>query len=184
MPGGLIGAFAGFPKQSYIDLGPFRSPGVATVKGLELDRNWNAPQSYGVSGAKLTYVGQAPIEFTVDIDLWEPAHFLEWNLFSQVLGAPLPGVAGVALGIKHPIINGPPHGITAVVVKKVSQPVQNDTGKWTYTIGFLEWRLPLPSGLARPIADVPAAEAPTPTAKDANEAEMAALWAQVGTLKR
>ncbi len=176
--------FTGFPKQSFIDLGPFRSPGVATVKGLDSPRNWDEQQGYGFSGAVLVYKGTGLAKFTVDIDLWLPEHFIAWNLFAQVLAPPKPGLAGgFALGIKHPIINGPPHNIQSVVVDNVSQPVQNDLGKWTYTISFRQYRKPLPA-IARPIADIPAAAAPTPTAQDANEIEMQKLFAQVQSLKR
>jgi hypothetical protein len=159
-----------------------RSPGVATVHGLDNPRNWDERQGYGFSGAVLVYKGTGLSKFTVDIDLWLETHFIEWNLFATILAAPKPGLAGgFALGIKHPIVNGPPHGITEVVVDNVSQPVQSDTGKWTYTISFRQYRKPLPA-IARPIAAIPAASAPLPTAQDAAEVEMLKLAAEVKAL--
>ncbi len=172
----------GFPQQPYIVLGPLQSPGVATVKGLDSPRNWDVQQGYGLSGAVVVYKGTGLAKFTVDIDLWLPEHFIEWNVFAVILAAPKPGLAGgFALGILHPIVNGPPHGITEVVVENVSQPVQSDTGKWTYTISFLQYRKPLPA-IARPIATIAAAEVPQPTAQSANEVQMQSLAAQAKAL--
>lgn len=174
--------FTGFPRQSYIELGPLRSPGVATVRGLDSPRNWDVRQGYGFSGAVVVYKGTGLSKFTVDIELWLPEHFVLWNVFAKVLEAPKPGLAGgFALGIKHPIINGPPHAISEVVVENVSQPVQNDLGRWTYTISFLQYRKPLPA-IARPIAAIPAASAPMPTAQTAAEVEMLKLSAQAQAL--
>ncbi len=171
----------GFPRQPYIDLGPFRSPGVATVKGLSQPRNWDERQGYGFSGAVLVYKGTGLAKFQVDIDLWLPEHFIAWSLFATVLAPPKPGPAGFALGISHPIVNGPPHNITEVIVEDVSDPVQSDLGKWTYTISFKQYRKPLPA-VARPIAVIPAAAAPMPTAQSAAEVEMLKLTAQAKAL--
>ncbi len=172
----------GFPQQPYIVLGPLQSPGVATVRGLDSPRNWDVQQGYGLTGAVAVFKGTGLAKFTVDIELWEPEHFIEWNVFATILAAPKPGLAGgFALGILHPIVNGPPHGVTEVVVENVSQPVQNDLGRWTYTIAFLQYKKPLPA-IARPIAAIPAASAPLPTAADAGEAKMLSLTAQAKAL--
>lgn len=171
----------GFPRQPYIVLGPMQSPGVATVRGLDSPRNWDIRQGYGFSGATVVYKGTGLSKFQVDIDLWLPEHFIAWNLFSTILAPPKPGPAGFALGIKHPIINGPPHGIIEVVVENVSEPVQSDTGLWTYTISFLQYRKPLPA-IARPIAAIPAAAAPQPTAQDQVELEIQAKIAEAKKL--
>ncbi len=173
--------FTGFPQQPYIVLGALQSPGVATVRGLNSPRNWNVQQGWGFTGATAVYGGKGLAEFEVDIDLWEPEHFIEWNLFAQILAPPLPGPAGLALGILHPIVNGPPHGVHAVVVKDVSQPVQSDTGLWTYTLKFLEYRKPIPA-LARPIAAIPAVGVPGPTAQNLADAELVAKGAQFAAL--
>lgn len=173
--------FVGFPQQPYIVLGALTSPGVATVNGLGSPREWDIRQGYGFSGATVVYKGTGLSEFTVDIDLWKPEHFIEWNIFAAILAPPIPGPAGFALGIQHPIINGPPHGIHEVVVKNVSQPVQSELGKWTYTISFLQYRKPLPA-LSRPIAAIKAVGVPVPTAQDAAEIEMRKLAAQAKAL--
>ncbi len=173
--------FIGFPKQSYIVLGAMQSPGVATVRGLSTPREWDIRQGYGFTGAVVVYKGTSLAPFTVDIDLWLPEHFLMWNVFATVLVPPLPGPAGFALGIKHPIVNGPPHGITEVVVKDCSEPVQNDTGKWTYTLTLLPYKKPIPA-LARPIAAIPAAGVPMPTAQSNAELEMQKLAAEAKAL--
>ncbi len=163
----------GFPRQPYIVLGPLRSPGVATVRGLNSPRNWTKQQGFGYTGASLIFAGKDLAEFEVDIDLWEASQFVAWNAFAKILMPPLPGPAGLALGIKHPIVNGPPNNVHAVVVKDVSQPVQSDTGLWTYTIKFLEYRKPL-IALARPIATIPDAAVTPPSPEDLEDAEVSA----------
>jgi hypothetical protein len=177
----LVDALTGFPQQPYIVLGAMQSPGVATVKGLDSPREWDIRQGYGFSGATVVFKGTGLSKFSVDIDLWLPEHFILWNVFAAILVPPLPGPAGFALGIQHPIINGPPHGIHEVVVENVSQPVQSDLGKWTYTIAFLQYRKPLPA-LSRPIAAIPAVGTPQPTAQDQNEVKMKALAAEAKAL--
>lgn len=171
----------GFPQQPYIVLGALQSPGVATVKGLGSPRNWIIQQGWGFTGATVVFGGKELATFDVDIELWLPEHFIQWNLFATILAPPLPGLAGVALGILHPIVNGPPHGVHEVVVKDVSQPVQNDLGRWTYTIKFLEYKKPLPA-LSRPIAAIPAVGTPVPTAQTQAEVEMQALAAEAKAL--
>ncbi len=170
----------GFPRQPFIVLGALRTPGVATVKGLSDPRDWDIRKGYGLAGATVVYTGKNISPFTVDVDLWLPEHFIEWNLFAAILAPPTPGKP-FALGIKHPIVNGPPHGITEVVVKDVSQPVQSNTGLWTYTLTLLPYKKPLPA-LARPIAAIPAVAPATPTAQDAAEVQMLALAAQAKAL--
>lgn len=171
----------GFPRQPYIILGALASPGVATIRDLDLPRKWDVQNGYGFTGAVAVYNGTGLARFKVDIDLWLPEHFLEWNLFATILAPPLPGPAGFALGIQHPIVNGPPHNIRAVVVENVSQPVQSDTGKWTYTLSLLQYRKPM-RALSRPIANIPAAGVAAPTAQSAAELKMQALAAQAKAL--
>lgn len=173
--------FRGFPQQPYIVLGPMQSPGVAFVRDLDSPRNWDVQQGYGLSGATVVYKGAGLSKFRVDVDLWLPEHFVLWNAFATILAPPKPGPAGFALGIKHPIVNGPPHGITEVVVADVSEPVQSDLGRWRYTIAFLQYRKPK-LALARPIAAIPAAAASQPTAQNAAELEIQQLKAQATAL--
>lgn len=175
-----------FPRQKHIQLGPFTSPGVAIVRGAGSPRNWDIRQGWGFSGAVVVFTGKGLSKFEVDILLWEPEHFLQWKLFAQILKPPIRGIgptgAGVsALGITHPVLNGAPLNINEVVVEDVSQPVQSDTGLWTYTIKFIEYRKPIPA-IARPIAAIPAAPAAAVAPPDENEKVMLQLSAQITAL--
>lgn len=176
--------FIGFPKQPYIVLGPYRSPGVATVKGATSPRTWNTPQGFGVDGSTATFIGTKLAKFDVEIKLWLPEQFIAWDLFAALaLAKPAsfgPGTAKTpvaalgAMGVQHPLINGPPLNIKEVVVEDVTQFDQSDTGLWTCTIKLLEYKKPIPR-FARPIAAIPAVAVPQPTAQDAGEIEMQIL---------
>lgn len=167
--------FLSFPRQSYILLGPAKSPGVARVRGASSVRNWNAPQAFGTDGATISLASGPPAKFEVDIFLWKPEHFAEWKAFAHaVLMKPIPGVGVSALGIQHPLINGPPLNISAVVVEEVGQFEQNDTGLWMCTLRFLEFRKPIPVK-SRPIAAIPAAGPTVQEPPDPQEREIARL---------
>lgn len=177
-------AFVGFPKQPYVMFGSFRTPGVAFVRDLTLPREWDEAKPHGYSGAALRYTGQALSTWKVIVQLWLPQHFIEWNLFAAgALAPPMPGapVGPGCFGIQHPLLNGPPHNILDAVVLDCSEPVQSDTGLWTYTISMKEFKKPL-FAAARPIAAIPAIDDPRPTAQDAAEVKMELLSAQAKKL--
>ena len=106
----------GLPRQSYILVAGYRSPGVCRVRNGSTQRKWDVrDEGYGTDGGSTTYHGGKLARFDVDIQLWEPEQFLEWNLFARVLEKPRPGIS-TGLGISHPLINGPPLNVASAVV--------------------------------------------------------------------
>ncbi len=173
----------GFPKQPYVMLGPFRTPGVAFPKKPNTPRNWDIRQGYGFTGAVVVYMGSGLAKFNIEVILWEPEHFLEWEIFARgALQKPLPGLGvGAAMGIDHPLVNMQPWNIKSVVVEDVEGFEQGPTGLWATSIHVIEYKRPLPA-LARPIAAIPAVDIPVPTAADAAEIEMEKLAAEAKAL--
>ncbi len=173
----------GFPTQPYVMLGPFRTPGVAFPKKPGSPRNWDIRQGYGFTGAVVVYQGSGLAKFNVEVVLWLPEHFIEWEIFARgALQKPKPGLGfGSALGIDHPLVNMQPWNISSVVVEDVEGFEQGPTGLWATSIHLVEYKRPLPA-LARPIAAIPAVDVPFPTAQTKAELEMIKVAAQIKTL--
>lgn len=174
----------GFPRQPYVTFGPFKTPGVAKVRAPNSPRNWNVQQGWGLSGAVAIYTGAGLAKFVVDVFLWEATQFLEWQIFAKgALEKPKPGLGvGSAMGIGHPVLNMSPWSIQSIVVEDVDGFEQSPTGLWACAIHCLEYRKPIPA-VARPIAAIPAATIPQPTAQSAQEAAMLEVAQQIALEK-
>lgn len=176
--------FMSLPRQGYIVLSGRRSPGVAHVRGAGSPRKWDTPGGYGIDGSSTVYTGAGLARFDVDIRLWEPEHFIEWNLFARILDKPKARQAG-GLGIRHPLVNGPPLYITSVVVEDVSQFEDNGFGLFVCTIKLLEFRQGKQTGAARLQGTIPPAGingVSPPTARDKGEERILQLTNQVQLL--
>lgn len=127
----------------FILLAGQRSPGLCDIKGASSPRKWDEAQGYGLSGAILRFTGLGLAKFSVVLRLYEPAHWEAWQSFKAIVQKPPQGVRPKALDIYHPALEQ--LEIKAVVVEEVSQPEQTgDTGEWSITIEFREWRRPRP----------------------------------------
>lgn len=151
MTTGAVNPLGLIPSQRYITLSAagvsVPSPGVAKVKGAGTPRNWDIRAGYGFSGASLVFTGTGLAKFDVDIFLWEHEHWLLWEAFSVLLTnpPPPPGVLPFSLGIDHPALNKKPWLINKVVVEDVTSWEANDTGLWSLTIKFIQYRKPKPA---------------------------------------
>lgn len=161
------------PEQDYIILAAIKSPGKATLRNAGSPRDWDVRKGYGFSGASVVFTGNGLAKFEVDIELWEPTHWIDWAPFAKLLKKPSGIIPTVGLGISHPLLSLPPLEISSVVVEDCSQFEQDDEGLWHCTIKFLEYKRPLPA-LSKPIAEIPAASKALPNATDAVNAEIAA----------
>ncbi len=159
------------------------SPGVAKVRGAGSPRNWDIRQGYGVSGASLVFTGTGLAKFDVDIFMWEQEHWTLWQAFSALLTnpPPPPGVIPVSLGIDHPALNQKPWLITKVVVEDISSLEPNDTGLWSTTIKFIQYRKPKPALL--PPLEGPPGSAVVPVPLTAQQKVNAALDAENAALR-
>jgi hypothetical protein len=165
------------PEQDYIILGGMTSPGRAMPIGAGSPRRWDTPPGYGLEGSFSVYLGDKLPAFDVIIDIWKKEQWAEWNVFAKaVLGKPKSRFAP-GLDIKHPLVNRAPLNIKSVIVEDVTQFEQDETGLWTCRIKLVEWRKAKPA-LSKPIATIPNAAAPVPTAQDKADAQIQALTAE------
>lgn len=187
----------GIPARDYIVIGGDKSPGKATIRGLNSPRAWDIRKGYGLSGATVVPAGDELATFSVLFEFFDAGgtgvqktadQLQAWYAYAAkyfdksvrlVPGSNVPK----ALGIDHPILAAPPHRVTEAVVKDVSQLEQDDYGGWSAEVFFLQYRKAKPA-LAAPNAAIPAAAKPTPTAEDEADREMAAKLATLkGLLK-
>ncbi len=159
------------------------SPGVCTIKGAGSPRTWDIRKGYGYTGASLVFTGTSLSEFDVDITIWEPEHWALWEAFSVLLTnpPPPPGVLPVSLSIFHPILNKKPWLIDKVVVKDVSSWDVSDSGRWTTTIKFIQYRKPMVALL--PPKEGPPGVGVAPVPLTAQQKINAALDAENATLR-
>lgn len=136
------------PAQDYIMLGGEKSPGLATITGADSPRKWSKAGGYGVDGASLVYLGQDLSEFDVQIELWEPEHWTQWNRFARVLERAPVGIRAQSLAIVHPLLNNAPLHITQVVIRNVTQFEQGSgakSGRWVATVALTVYRAAKPA---------------------------------------
>ena len=165
---------ASFPEQDYLIIGGERSPGLAIITGGNKAFGWQVNKGTYLSGATVVPTGDELAEFTVQFILHDENDYPLWEAYAKKYFAKalfkVPGSADTtyALGIKHPILNGPPLNIDKVVVKKITPMLNDGTGLWTATVDFLQYRKPVPA-LGKPPAAIPSAATPKPTATTATQ---------------
>ena len=160
---------AGFPHSDTFLIGGQPCPGKATLISGNSPRPWDVRKGYAQSGATVVPAGDDLGKHVFRIELWDPADYPAWLAFANTNFAkavrfypktkvPLP------LGIYHPVLSDAPHFVTSVVVTDVTVLVQDDDGKWSCEVHFLEYRKPLPA-LAKPDAQFGPQQAPLAPAK-------------------
>ena len=133
----------------YIVLANRRSPGLATIEGLETPRNFVERRGFGTSFASLRFRGVSLSRFKVMLRLYTDQDWADWDAWKSLVRRPVQatGERGVgrrlapALTIEHPILAD--FEITDVVVENVIQPVQTADGEWTIEIRFIEYHEPV-----------------------------------------
>src|SRR4051794_20757666 len=92
----------------YIILAGAKSPGMADVGGASSKRNFDVRQSYGVTGARVVYKGNALSSFSVRIRLYSVEDWAAWDVWKLLLTRPPKRhgqvVKADALDIQHPIL--------------------------------------------------------------------------------
>ncbi len=138
------------PRQRYITLAmaglpPIASPGVCKITGAGRPLKFDEQEGYGMDGGWLKFHGTKFVHFEVEIQIWEDAHWLQWQLFSLLLAPPpkVLGVPAITLGIEHPILKDV--GIDKVYCEDPGQwTLVSETGKWSRSIKFIKWVRGLP----------------------------------------
>lgn len=129
----------------YVLLAQQKSPGLATVGGAALIRQWDKIKGYGVSGSFNIFKGADLSEFTVSLRFFTPEHWAAWATWKRLVDK-LPSRRGGSgkdtgnLDIWHPLLEDV--AINAVCVAKRHQPEQTGDGEWTVKIDFMQFRRP------------------------------------------
>jgi len=170
----------------YIQIGTDRSPGKCTIRGFSVARSWDIRKGFGFTGATLVPMGDDPARGTLHFELWTAEQYDAWNIFAKKYfsraAAHLPGSSKPkTLGIKHPVLNGPPLEVDEVVVEECTALENDGYGVWRCEVKLIQYRAPRPA-LERPQGKIPAAAAPQPTANDWADLEMLAKTAQLQKL--
>lgn len=168
------------PEQDFIMLDGVRSPGRATIVNAGIVRTWDKRKGFGYSGATLVYTGDDLSEFDVILDIWDDLQWAEWLPFALMLKKPPVGPPRKQT-IGHPILTRDPLKIETVVLTKATQwKRNNETGLWTCTLSFSEYRAPLPA-VGKPTPEIPGAGLVV-SPPSAFELQMQALLAQANAL--
>lgn len=172
-----------------------------TINGVPMPGQWlltRCPRVYGwqkqqptfMTGGYLVPTGDPFAEIEYSVRIWESGtagvfrQLLRTLLKKPVLS--LPGVpASAALGIDDPSLKDV--GITQVVVAAVTPLINplvtsGGRGPWTATVGFIEWRPPVP---AQPLPSqaIPDPGAVTPAASANMDTANAAVTAGAATMQ-
>jgi hypothetical protein len=166
-----------FPTQDFIILGGEKSPGKATVTSGAFTRKYDVREPYGASGGSTVYQGDEIKRASVLIELWKPEQYADWTRFARkVIFAK---VTKAALTVDHPVLEA--IQFKECQVESLSAWDEDDEGLWSCTIGLLEFKRPKPA-LSKPLAAIPNAAKPTPTAQDAADLEIQKLTKQFSAL--
>ena len=108
-------------------------------------RSWDEKKGAGMSGATLVYSGDGLAKFSLKLQLWEPFHFDEWEIFKPILKPPTEKKPQ-ALDFYYAGFEHLPVPIHAVVVDDVIGPTQvGDSGLWVVEIKLRQYRAPAPA---------------------------------------
>jgi hypothetical protein len=143
-------------------------PGLGSVKVTAgVAHKIDVRASAGSDGWTFKEKGQKPAEFTVNLRIWEEAHWTTWEAFSQSLTARLrDGSQRMAIKIGHPVLI--PLNIRRAYLEEVGGVEQVQVGLWTVSLRMHEFRPPRrnASGAVVPWAVTPPPATPAAVAAD------------------
>jgi hypothetical protein len=138
-------------ELNYVTVNGVRSPGRAEITGLKVPYKWNVQESHGKDGASTTFVGRGIARFTLTVTLWLREHFVEWELFSKLLGPPTPSKP-LVVKMGHPLLSQA--DVKDVGIESCGVPQRQSNGMWLVTIECLEFRK-LKDALVTPRGAIP-----------------------------
>lgn len=120
-----------------------RSPGVCTIEGDGIPRNWDVVNGFGLSGATQRFKGIGLAEFSITIRVWQAAHRPLLKVFAAAVEASLPGQPERVYQIKNPRLAF--KGIASCVF--LNDPFPKDESNQSDTLVYKcrQWRKPLPT---------------------------------------
>ena len=135
-------------------------PGIAEIKGLKAERDWEERRSFGMLGARLRYKGQKLSHFSIEVRLYTQEHWDDWIEFFPTIRRPPPpdrsqlsAITSIPslhrmmrtqappLSIRHSLLEE--YRIRQVVVEDVLAPSQDDQGVWTAEIKLIQYQRPV-----------------------------------------
>ncbi len=121
-------------------IGGVSSPGIAILSGFDRVYGWETKKGKGVKGSTSTLNEFPPCEGSVELLLWEIAHFEAWDEFRPLLKYDPTKKAVNALDWYHPSTEDVE--LRSVVCKKIGRRVHKGQGLYSITIEFLEYNPP------------------------------------------
>jgi hypothetical protein len=157
--------------HNYVVVLGVRSPGRARLTGVTAPYKWDELPSYGMEGATIRFRGRGIAHPTLSLWFFEDAHFVQWDVFQQLLKPPTQGKPFM-VEMQHPLLSAA--DIKAVSVEEIQQPERQDNGMWIATIKLIEYRPLVPAAVV-PRGSIPSVSvgAPIPPATDAQAAVVA-----------
>lgn len=161
------------PEHNYVVVAGVQSPGQARLTGVKAPYMWDVQPLYGREGAITIFKGRGIAKPLLTLEFFEPAHFVAWDAFKQLLKPPTP-TKPLVIEMRHPLLTSA--DIKAVSVEEIGEPERQTNGKWITTIQLIEYRPPKPI-LVKPRGAVPSPEKGAPIAPK-TEADRALVQAQ------
>lgn len=146
---------------------PVTSPGVCTITGDGIPRNWQVREGYGLSGATQAFRGLGLAEFQLELRLWRPEDRTQFTIFDAAIEPSPLGAPEKIYRISNPILSL--RGITQCVFLNAPFVKHNDDLSDTVTYKCRQARKPLPT-LTSPTAA--GAASPEGAAADAYQARI------------
>jgi hypothetical protein len=140
-------------ELNYVLVNGVRSPGRATISGVNLPFKWTIQDQYGADAAVMTYHGRGLCKFTLTLWLWEESHFISFPSFMKLIQPPENKALPFVVQMQHPILAAA--GIAAVTPLEITMPQRQSNGVWIATANMTEWRKPR-DVLVRPRDSIPA----------------------------
>lgn len=169
------------PFDTIVIAGEFM-PGKADIGKPKRTFKWDKKEAPGTAGDSITYRGSRIVDFVIELTFWEAEQIDEWDVKRPAL-EPNPK-AIKALDVNHPVLER--QKVFSIVVEEIVELFHVGKGEWHAQIGCTEYRPPpkvnataTPAGSASGASkDGAGAAAKPPTAKSAQEQEIARLLAE------
>ena len=120
-----------------IMIGGVVSPGICKVSGIKRINEWDIKKGKGSQGATITFVQKPPAKFSVQIFLWRPQDFTDWDNFRPFLKYDPTKKEVQAIDIWHPALADV--DISSVVTESIGGVTHEGAQLYSVTIEFLEY---------------------------------------------
>lgn len=167
-------------------IGGDRSPGICSILRAPNLQRWQVNQGNAISGASMVPMGEDVPDVEIGLYFWIPSQLTAWATFASrwfkaaTVSAP-GGADALALAIGHPILRMPPISITKVAYKSCTALAGDEDEGWSCTLTFIKWKRPI-LAKPKPLATIPAAAKPKPTASDSRQQVIAQQSAELAKL--